>query len=67
MFKLSEWKRCKRMFKEKGMRTFTDWLRYYNNLDVVLGLEAFEKIRASYTARGVDIPKNTVSIPSKVL
>ena len=34
VLKLSEWVGCKRLFKEKGMRSFADWLRYYNNLDV---------------------------------
>ena len=34
---LSEFAECKRTFKEQGMCTFTDWLRYYNNLDAGLG------------------------------
>jgi len=37
-----EWEGCQRLFEEKGMCTFEDWLRYYNNLDVVPGLEALE-------------------------
>lgn len=40
---LAEWKQCKCLFKAKGMRTFADWLHRYNNLDVVLSLEALEK------------------------
>ena len=39
----SELRECKKVFKEKGMKTFADWLRYYNNLDVVPGIEAMEK------------------------
>ena len=35
---LEEWRECKKLFKEKNMRTFADSLRYYNNLDVVPGL-----------------------------
>ena len=50
--KFSEFKECKKIFKEKGMRTFADWLRYYNNLDVAPGLEALEKMRAFYTEKG---------------
>ena len=50
------------MFKEKGMRTFADWLRYYNNLDVAPGLEALEKMRNFYTEKGIDILKDAVSI-----
>ena len=44
-----EWEGCQRLFKEKGMCTFADLLRYYNNLDVAPGLEALEKMRAFYT------------------
>ena len=61
--KLSEWVACKCLFKEKGMRTFVDWLRYYNNLDVAPGLEALERMRAFYTGKGIDILKDAVSIP----
>jgi len=40
-----EWEGCQLLFKEMGMRTFSDWLRYYNNLDVAPGLEALEEMR----------------------
>ena len=45
------------MFKEKGMPTLADWLRYYNNLDVAPGLEALEKMKSFYTEKGIDILK----------
>ena len=61
--KLTEWKACKRTFREKGMKTFKDWVRYYNNLDVAPGLEALEKMRNFYTEKGIDIMKDAVSIP----
>ena len=61
--KLSEWKACKKLFREKGMKTFKDWVRYYNNLDVAPGLEALEKMRNFYTEKGIDIMKDAVSIP----
>ena len=54
---------CKKLFEEKGMKTFEDWLRYYNNHDVVPGLEALEKMRAFYSDKGIDILKDAVSIP----
>ena len=60
---LAEWKQCKRLFKEKGMKTFADWLRYYNNLDVVPGLEALQKMRTFYTEKGIDILIDAASIP----
>ena len=46
---LAEWNQCKQLFKEKGMQTFRDWLRHYNNLDVAPGLEAMVKMRDFYT------------------
>ena len=58
-----EWEACKRTFEEKGMRTFKDWLEYYNNLDVAPGLEALEKMKAFYIQKGIDILKDAVSIP----
>ena len=61
--KLSEWKACKKLFQEKGMKTFEGWVRYYNNLDVAPGLEALEKMRNFYTEKGIDIMKDAVSIP----
>ena len=63
VLKLSEWKACKKLFREKGMKTFEDWVRYYNNLDVAPGLEALEKMRNFYTEKGIDIMKDAVSIP----
>ena len=45
------------------MRTFADWLRYYNDLDVAPGLEALQKMRAFYTEKGIDLLKDAVSIP----
>ena len=45
------------------MQTFADWLCYYNNLDVAPGLEALDKVRAFYTEKGIDILKDTVSLP----
>ena len=39
---------------------FTDWLHYYNDLDVLPGVE---KMRAFYTENGVSILKDAVSIP----
>ena len=44
------------------MQTFTNWLRYYNNRDVAPGLEALKNVRAFYTAKGIDILKDAVSL-----
>ena len=45
------------------MKTFKDWVRYYNNLDVAPGLEALQKMKNFYTEKGIDIMKDAVSIP----
>ena len=58
-----EWEECQRLFKEKGMKTFKDWLKYYNNLDVAPGLEALQKMKNFYIEKGIDIMKDAVSIP----
>ena len=63
VLKLSEFKECKKIFKENGKQTFANWLRYYNNLDVAPGLEALEKMRAFYTEKGIDILKDAVNVP----
>ena len=39
------------------MKTFVDWLEYYNNLDVGPFLEALEKMRRFYSGLGVNILK----------
>ena len=63
VLKLSEFIGCRKLFREKGMRTFRDWLEYYNNLDVAPGLEALEKMRGFYFSKGIDILKDAVSLP----
>ena len=59
----NEYDECKRVFQERGMQTFGDCLKYYNNLDVTPFLETLEKIKAFYTNLGVDIFKDAVSLP----
>ena len=44
-------------------RDACDWLRYYNDLDVVPGLETLQKMRTLYTEKGIDILKVAVSLP----
>ena len=58
-----EWEGCQNLFKEKGMKTFKDWVEYYNNLDVAPGLEALQKMKNFYIEKGIDILKDAVSIP----
>ena len=60
---LKEYDDCHRIFKERGMQTFGDWLEYYNNLDVAPFLEALQKMKEFYTSLGTDILKDAVSLP----
>ena len=60
---LKEYDDCHRIFKERGMQTFGDWLEYYNNLDVAPFLEALQKMKEFYTSLGIDILKDAVSLP----
>ena len=39
-----EYDECKRVFQERGMKTFGDWLEYYNNLYLTPFLETLEKM-----------------------
>ena len=59
-----EYNQCMRVFQEQGMKTFGDWLEYYNNLDATPFLETLEKMKAFYTNIGVDILKDAVSLPA---
>ena len=60
---LKEYDDCHRIFKERGMQTFGDWMEYYNNLDVAPFLEALQKMKEFYTTLGIDILKDAVSLP----
>ena len=60
--KPAEYEERKRVFQERGMQTFGDWLEYYNNLDVTTFLETLEKMKAFYTKLGIDIVKDAVSL-----
>ena len=63
VFMPAEYEECKRVFQERGMKTFGNRLEYYNNLDVTPFLETLEKMKAFYTRLGIDIFKDAVSLP----
>ncbi|KAK3719348.1 hypothetical protein QZH41_000526 [Actinostola sp. cb2023] len=52
--KLSEWRACKRLFKERGMRTFGDWLRYYTEkgIDILKDAVSIPGVSLHYLLRG---------------
>ncbi len=46
------------------MKSMKDYLMYYNNLDVVPFIEAISKQHQIYRAKGIDMFKDGVSVPS---
>ena len=58
-----EFESCTQLFKEMGMSTFADWLKYYNDLDITPFLEALNKMRGYYIEKEIDILKDAVSLP----
>jgi hypothetical protein len=49
------------------MKTFKDFLEWYNNLDVLPFIESVEKMKEFYRLKRLDIFKDGVSIPGLVL
>ena len=49
------------------MKTFKDFLEWYNNLDVLPFIEAVEKMKTFYKAKKLDLFKDGVSLPGLVL
>ena len=58
-----KYKMIKGIWVEKGMRTMKDYLSFCNIADVTPLLEAIEALRKLYEKMGVDILKDTLSIP----
>ena len=49
------------------MKTFKDFLEWYNNLDVLPFIESVEKMKTFYKAKRLDLFKDGVSLPGLVL
>ena len=49
------------------MKTFKDFLEWYNNLDVIPFVEAIEKMKVFYKNKKLDLFKDGVSLPGLVL
>ena len=58
-----DYKFCKQVWQDNRMKTMTDFLRWYNNLDVKPFLEAIEKQIEIYKSKDIDMFKDHVSIP----
>jgi len=62
-----EYQYCQRVWENKEMSTFKDFLVWYNNLDVVPFLEAVEKMSAFWQERKIDMFKDGISVPGLTL
>ena len=52
------------LWKKEGMKTFRDFLRWYNNKDVVPTLSAMSKMIESYHFRNIDLLKRGCTFPN---
>ena len=54
---------CEQIWRDHDMKTFRDFLIWYNNTDVVPFLEAIEKQFHFYKLRHIDMFKDGISVP----
>ena len=55
--------KCWKAWNVQGMRTFGDYVRFYNDRDVIGFVEAVEKIISNERDNGLDIFKESISLP----
>ena len=60
---LQEYEFCQCVWVERRMRTFKDFLEWYNNLVVEPFVTAVERLRGYYFERRIDMFKISVSVP----
>lgn len=58
-----EYTLCQRAWREHNMKTFEDFLKWYNNLDVGPFVEAVENLQKYYFERHIDVFKKSISVP----
>ena len=54
---------CVRIWNENNMTNMKDFLRWYNNCDVIPMVEAINKMFVFYRAKGLDMFKDAISLP----
>ena len=60
----TEYEICENTWDQEGMKTFEDFVRYYNNTDVIGFVEAVEKmVENEKVSNGLDMFKESVSLP----
>ena len=55
---------CWREWHKQGMKTFADYLKYYNDGDVIGLVEGIEKMSKIKFEQGLDVFKESVSLAS---
>jgi hypothetical protein len=58
-----EYNICVNAWKNNNMKTFKDFLEWYNNRDVIPFIQAIEKMKQFYINKRLDIFKDGVSLP----
>ncbi len=54
---------CRKVWSGRDMKSFRDFLVWYNNLDVEPFLEAIEQQSRIYRSKGIDMLKSAISLP----
>lgn len=52
-----------KIWQDQGMRNMIDYLKYYNNLDVLPFCQAVSKMLRFYMTRNIDLFKTCISVP----
>ena len=60
---MKDYEYCKDVWKENKMNTMMDFLRWYNNCDVIPMVEAINKMFVFYREKGLDMFKDAISLP----
>ena len=58
-----EYQYCEKVWRDHQMRTFRDFLVWYNNLDVEPFVKAVENFQQFYFEKGIDVFKTAISVP----
>ena len=58
-----EYALCRRVWYEKDLRNFADFLAWYNNLDVEPMLQAIQQQSVIYENKGIDVLKDGITLP----
>ena len=65
--KYPDYKKLQRIWEDRGMTTFEDYLIYYNNLDTGPFVVALKNLHKVYFDEGIDIFKDYVALPNLYL